>query len=343
MRRGSALILVLFVLGVLSLVAASFSYRAGLENRLAGQTEIIARLRCHASSAGAIALARLAAEENDFDHPAEPWCSHGPLSEEGWLNDWSAADSGEAAAFVTDYQVIDEAGKLHVSYASGEAMEALGMTAEQIDGLFDWMDSDSVRRSEGAETEHYQQWDGYRCKDAPLEMLDELLWVSGFTASDYYGGDWGRYRFLPEPGPLPAEAREDVGSLAQPGWVDLLTCLGDGRINLNTTPEAVLRTFPLSEAGVGQLLGYREFDADRSGKVEDHAFRSETDIDQLQGLSRSDREILKGIGRFSSEYFRILVCSRHLKSGMTFRLDVLVRMRDGTPEILQWKSGRNAG
>lgn len=342
MRRGSALVLVLFVLGVLSLVAASFSYRAGLERRLASQAEIMARLRSQSASAGAIALARLAAEENDFDHPAEPWCRHGPLSEEGWLEDWTEADSGEAA-FVTDYQVIDEAGKLHVVYASSEAMEALGMTRGQIDGLFDWMDADSVRRSEGAETENYQAGGDPRCKDAPLEMLDELLWVRGFTVSDYYGGDWGRYRFLPEPGPPPAEAREDAGSLRRPGWVDLLTCLGDGRVNLNTAPEAVLRTFPLSEAGVGQILGYRAFDADRSGKLEDHVFRGETEIDQLQGLSRSDREILKEIGRFSSEYFRILVCSRHLKSGMAFRLDVLVRIRDGTPEILQWKAGRNAG
>ena len=340
-RKGSILILVLFVMVVLSLTAVSFAYRAGIESRMSNQRAILAILRAQAQSALDIALARLAAETNEFDHRAEPWCAHGPLAEERWLPEWSPDQTGRPSAFVTEYQVIDEEGKLNVMYASSEDLEKLGMRAEQAAALQDWLDADSVPQAQGAEDDYYlRQPTPHRCKNAPLDVLEELLLIRGFGPADYQGEDADHDAALDE-------AEDDGGRTAPPddrdgqlrlGWVDLLTCLGDGRINLNTAPEAVLRTLPLSDEAVGQVLGYRAFDEHSSGNLEDHAFRNETDIDQLQGLTPVDRDVLRTLGTFRSTHFRVFIQARHVTSRLTHRLEALVRMNGRTPKVLQLRT-----
>ena len=339
-RKGSILILVLFVMVVLSMVAVSFSYRTGLETRLVRHQSVMTRLRMHASSAVAIALAQLMANMNDFDHSAETWHSHQPLNVERWLPEWSQDETGSPPAYVTDYQVIDEEGKLNLLFASSEALEALGMSSGRIASLFDWMDVDDIAQAEGAEDGYYQHLSNpYRCKNAPLEFLNELLLIRGFDFASYLGDDRDRGKRLSpsEADGLATDSSDGGDGELRPGWVDLFTCKGDGKINLNTAPAAVLDTLPLSPEAVGQIVGFRAFDETSSGVLEDHAFRSETDIDQLQGLTEADRDMLKLVGRFRSQHFRILVQSRYLPMQLEYRLDALVRMGGKRPEILQWK------
>ena len=340
------MILVLFVMVVLSMAAVSFAYRAGLESRLAAHGAIGARLRTHASSAVAIVLTRLKENANEFDHLAERWHAHEPLATEGWLGEWSIGAAGSPPEFVTDYQVIDEEGKLNVLFASSEALEKLGLSTEQIACLFDWMDTDDVVQSEGAEGDYYLgSADSHLCKDSPLEVLEELPLIRSFVLSDFYGEDADHDRSL--------DACEDDGGCSDPlddadgslrlGLVDLLTCVGDGRINLNTAPAAVLATLPLSDGAVEQITGFRDFDANSSGRLEDHVFGSTEDIAALQGLTSADRSVLSAAGRFRSEHFRIFVQSRHLRTGLSYCLEVLVKASEGEPEILQWKVVRRNG
>ena len=341
-ERGSALVLVLFVMTVLALTGVSFTYWTALRTRNARDEAVTVQLKSHASSAAAIAVARLRENTNDFDHPAEAWHTHGPLAAEDWLPAWSPEYPGASPDFVTHYQVIDEESKLHVLFASTEALEELGMGEAQIASLLDWMDGDDIARSEGVESEHYLALaTPYACKNAPLEMLDELLLIRGFHPRDYVGEDLNHNREL--------DAAEDDGALSYPpddadgqlrvGWVDLLTCLGDGRVNLNTAPEAVLKTLPVSEEAVEQIVGFRAFDENSSGTLEDHVFRSDADIEQLQGLSEADVLVLKQVAAFRSRHFRIFVQSTHTPTGLRVHLEVLVRMEGDRARILQWKGG----
>lgn len=340
-RKGSVLIVVLFVMTVLSLVAVSFAYCTNLQSRTFRQDVIMVRLRSHAMSAVAIAMAGLVENTNDFDHRAEPWCMHEPLSSEDWLGGWTVDETGREPLFVTDYQVIDEEGKLNVSFASSEALEKLGMSTEQAASLFDWMDSDDIARAEGAENDYYMSLASpYRCKDEPVQLLDELMLIRGFGLRDYLGEDANHNRVL-DPAEDDGQASlplDNADGLLSLGWVDLLTCHGDGRVNLNTAPRAVLETLPISEESVGQIVAYREFDRDSTGDLEDHAFRSEKDIDQLQGLSEADKAVLKAVAAFKSGHFTILVQSRHLPTSLRYNLEVLVRLEGDKPEILQWRS-----
>lgn len=68
-------------------------------------------------------------------------------------------------------------------------------------------------------------------------------------------------------------------------------------------------------------------------------FRSATDIEQLQGLSDIERDMLVALTDFRSSDFRVFVQSVHLLSGLRYDVQVSVRMSDEGPKIVQWKVG----
>lgn len=340
-RRGSILIAVLFVMVVLSLLTLSFAYRAGLRARSARDRAVHRRLRAEAASAASVALAALRSDANEFDHPAEAWHSHRPFWDEAWLRDGGGGGSA-APEFVTDYHVIDEEGKLHVSRASGEALGGMGMTKQQIAALFDWTDGDEDAPGEGAETQFYAaQPSPYRSKNAAPELLDELLMVRGFGRADFNGEDANHNGLLDsaEDDGVESPPADDGDGRLRLGWVDLLTCAGDGRMNINTAPREVLETLPLSDGAVGQIVSFRAFDGDSASGLEEHAFRSPADIDQLQGLSDADKEVLKGVAVFKSQHFRVFAHSTHRPTGQRYAVEVFVSKGEGGLEILQWKAG----
>jgi len=341
-RSGSVLIVVLFVMTVLSLAAVSFAYRSGLYSRSARNRAIMAQLRSQAASAVAIAIGRLAQNTNDFDHFAEPWHTHGPVALEDWLADWQEHEKGRTPQFVTDYQVIDEEGKLNLEFASGEALKDLGMSLEQVAALLDWVDADNIAQAQGAEDGYYRSGVyPYHCKNGSVQMLEELLMIRGFGLRDFMGEDANHNGVL--------DSNEDDGSVSyppddadgqlRPGWVDVLTCVGDGRININTAPEIVLEILPLSDGVVSQIVSFRRYDRDSYGDIEDHVFRSQADIDQLQGLTDYDKDVLGSLVTFTSRHFRIFVQSVHVPSSLEYHQQVLVGTEGGKPKILQWTDG----
>ena len=341
-RHGSILIVILFVMSVLGLTAVSFAYRTGIEMRMARSQAVMAQLESQAISAIEIAIYRLQDNTNDFDHLAESWHTHLPLSRENWLPQLQISQEGKLSEYEVDYQVIDEEGKLNVAYASGNALEKLGMTTSQISSVLDWMDSDSVPETEGAEDEYYRSLsESYRCKNAEMDLLDEMLLVKGITSLDYLGEDLNKNRRL--------DGNENDGILSYPpddgdnylrlGWVDLLTCCGDGKININTAPRQVLLTLPISEEAVDQILTYRRFEGTSLDGIEDHVFRSEEDIEQLQGLTESESDVLVQCSVFQSEYFRIFAQALHVPTGLRYHIQALVRSSDGQVETVYWKTG----
>jgi hypothetical protein len=342
MKQGSILIVILFVMSVLGLTAVSFAYRTGIHLRMARRRSVMASLESQAISAVEVAISRLRANTNEFDHWAEPWHSHRPLSDEGWLPEWQADREGGTLDYQVDYHVIDEEGKLHVAYASGDALEKLGMSPSQISSVLDWMDENSSAEPEGAEHEYYQSLaEPYRCKNAAMNLLDELLLVRGITSEDYLGEDHNKNRLLDgceKDGPVsyPPDDGDDVLRL---GWVDLLTCRGEGKININTAARQVLLTLPIREEAVDQILAYRRYDHNSTGDLERHVFAGEEDIRQLQGLTETEADILAERCIFRSRHFRIFAQAVHIPTGLRYHIQVLVKSGDGQVETIYWKSG----
>jgi type II secretory pathway component PulK len=67
------------------------------------------------------------------------------------------------------------------------------MTDEIAAAIIDWMDPDSDTRPGGAENDYYSGLNPpYRCKNGPLDSIDEILFVKGVTRELLYGTDHNR-------------------------------------------------------------------------------------------------------------------------------------------------------
>jgi general secretion pathway protein K len=108
-----------------------------------------------------------------------------------------------------------------------------------VPALIDWTDADDevtylafVKQDNlGAERDYYERRDPPRsCKNAPLDALEELLWVKGVTPENFQ-------RLRP-----------------------YLTCLGDGKVNINAAPKLVLQSLSeqIDDAIAQMILAQRQ-------------------------------------------------------------------------------------
>jgi type II secretory pathway component PulK len=187
---------------------------------------------------------------------------------------------------------IDETAKLNVQNATTAMLELLpGMTPDMAAAVVDWQDADEDVTGSGAESQYYLTLpQPYQCKNSPMETVEEMLLVRGFTRTLLYGQ-------LVAPGPTPGTTGgggvaglqgSSIGSqqssmamdpILDHGIYDLLTVYSvnpatttggggggggqqqsstRGRINVNTAPREVLRCLPgLDDSDVNAILTAR--------------------------------------------------------------------------------------
>jgi type II secretory pathway component PulK len=104
----------------------------------------------------------------------------------------------------------------------------------------DWTDGDDSIRLLGAETDDpFYQDQTLPVKNAPIDHLQELGMIKGFTKAVLYGGRLDEFYDEPE--------------VQVTGIVHLLSVYGDGTVNINSAPRDVLMT----------ISGIREEQVDR--------------------------------------------------------------------------------
>lgn len=271
-RRGLILYVVLFVVMMVGLLAASLNFyiRSQLSSAVADRQEAQATEAARAGVAYFCALA-LDGTQAGVDLRNNPELFHGVSLSTGSTiaagqglgggGDWQFSlirddlDDDKAPA----YGVADESGKLNLNQiadtakvSEDQAMKMLlalpDMTPEIAAAILDWRDADETVRAGGAETEYYSNLvHPYSAKNGPFESVEELLLVRGVTEQLLYGNDLNRNGLL-EPNendgdkslpPDPADGK------LHPGWAAYLTvCSGepnkthDLRTRLNITTSA---------------------------------------------------------------------------------------------------------
>ncbi len=132
------------------------------------------------------------------------------------------------------FGITPEAGKLNLNSASEDEITRLlvpllqelqvGNAEQLVDALLDWRDADDDVRAGGAENEYYTNLQpAYVAKNGPLDTLEELLQVKGWTAAVLYGEDTNRNGLL--------DPNEDDGDLSFPYYDN-----GDGILNHGIAP-----------------------------------------------------------------------------------------------------------
>jgi len=263
-RPGTALVLVLVVIAMLTLGAYTFSEMMLTEYRAATAYDRQSQSRAWTASGVEYVAALLAPNGGgrDADLYHNPGLFHVPVSAEGGFTIASPVEdlvvspqSRRQGEMILRMGLQDESGKINVNAlalldpSDGVAHQMLlalpGMTDEIADAILDWIDSDDTPRDFGMEVDDYQT---LIPRNGPLTSLEELLLIEGVTPWLLYGEDSNRNGLL-DPNEndgsasMPSDNEDDILDL---GWSACLTvcskesnlrhagdAYGEVRVNVN--------------------------------------------------------------------------------------------------------------
>jgi general secretion pathway protein K len=235
-REGAALIVALWTVLILSLLISGLAYEMHIQAGITSHAR--KRLKAQVAARGGVEYAKFllaksfetsAFEEQDLEK--ETFRILSKNLERGIGVSGIEVEMGGAKARI---DILPEAGRRNVNLLQDEDWEELldqsGVPEEKwpelIDCFMDWTDPGDEHRLNGAEKDDpFYKERGYAPKNAPLDTVDELLLIKGFTPEIVYGGP-------------PADPKgEPLRGIAH-----LLTTFGDGKVNVNTASREVLLT-----------------------------------------------------------------------------------------------------
>lgn len=172
-KNGFALIVVIWVISLLSIMAASFSETTRRELNITQALK---------SNASAITIAEtwfnLAQVMIKHQDPYKRWQGNGKIYQ---------IEQENAQIRV---KIVAESGKVDINFAKDTLLKAVISFAvsdhkqqlQLFDAILDWRDPDNKRRKQGAEANDYQDLNlNYQPSNRPFESIDELQLVAGMT------------------------------------------------------------------------------------------------------------------------------------------------------------------
>jgi general secretion pathway protein K len=265
-KRGFAVIIALVAVTVLTLLAGAFAYAMKIETRLAANTNDDEQFYWIGRGGVDRACWWLALEGNQpFSSKQQYWAggpgegpeTNGPLAGES-LTGYPIGE-GTVSLSMTEME-----SKININNANEpllkQTLTAMGADANDIsvvtDSILDWIDPDDNTRPAGAESDYYlglTPW-SYNAKNAPIDNIDELMWIKGVTHDMFYGGSSAQGNT-----PFP-EHKLGFGHAPNQepdyafGLRDVFTPFSLGRINILTADDKVLQLVPGMDTAAAQAL-----------------------------------------------------------------------------------------
>ncbi len=280
-RRGSALVIALWVLLLLGLLVGSFAFDMQVEAAITSHYR--KRAKADQLARAGVEWAKLVLSLRE---DADPTASEDMDEDAVYLS----AIRLQRGAGITGLEVPLGDGKFRIGIVPEESrrnvnrltreeweqMLELGLVPveqwdELIDCFQDWIDSNSEHGLNGAEADDpFYEDRGYEPKNAPVDTVDELLLIKGFDERILYGG------------PSDEEDGEPMPGIAR--W---LTTWGDGRINANNASAEVLFTIPgIAEWEVDAIIQGRA-GSDGIEGTRDDGYESTAQLQGLTGVTPS--------------------------------------------------------
>lgn len=329
-KRGSVLIAVLwslFFLAALALVInISVTPQLGLAARL--RDRAIVRYLAKAGVQRAIIEVR-ADETEEYDALNEPWNGHEEafkeivLADDGYFTLEYSLPADESGISEKRYGLIDEERKINVNRVSGDVLKrffeiAADMSSREAagiaDAIVDWRDEDDEPSENGVENSYYESLEnGYPCKNAPFEVLEELRLVKGVT--------------------------QEVFDAVK----DKVTVYGSGAVNINTTDALVLESLGLSRALAQEIIVFRNGSDGRAGTEDDNVFEdgesiiaalSSAGMLSAEGSKEIETVIGDGFIGVRSDNFRGYSFGRMQGEGMSMKIEFVVNRDE---QIRYWR------
>jgi general secretion pathway protein K len=311
-RKAAVLVVVVYIVAVLSMLAWAHALRSRMAIRQGSL--LLERLQQEQLALVACDQARLVLEQDDpkVDSLDEQWHSlhqFAPTS-----SDQRGADIATGSWRVT-WKLTDLSAKINVNLAGAGLLVALnGFDEATVAAILDWIDDDDVTGPDGAESDFYRALQPpYNCKNAPIDCIDELLLIKGISPHIFFAPAQGQ-----------PDDQQDAG-----GPADLLTTYGDGRININTASQQVLRALPiLSHAAVDHIIA-RQNSAQKFASIRDIQDSADFDI--------AEKLVLIQAARFNTNHFQLDIAVQKKARPLPCRFVAIIERRDHNTGILAWR------
>lgn len=321
-ERGIALVIVLWVTVLLTVIVSGFIALVRTEARSVANYKDESQAYFLARSGVSLAIDML------LEQKINAGVRKAMDTEEQWVLDGTPIKvSLNDNAFV-EITITDESGKLDLNTADKTVLERtltymeIGEDERDVivSSILDWLDENNFHRLNGAEDDYYATLsEPYESKDAPINSIEELLWVRGVTPELFYG----RVKTSPEAFlPYLEEPRSKAG-LAR-----LFTVFtGKVSVNVNTAPFELLLSIP----GIDDEIASRIIEARKETK-----FRS---IDDLLNVGvRPDPALGKYITFTSLGFYTVITTGGFEKSPARYSVKAVVEItKDAHYRILYWK------
>ena len=319
-RRGSILIITLWILAILSLLAISFAHHTAVGIKLT-EYHISSLKNLYICKAGikraCYELNRDKAEEEYiYDSLNDSW-SNNPEA----FKNISVGDG----AFTVSYQIeddnkdmtsvygmIDEERKININklvkngVVDGvrlsqvkELLKILDIDTVIADYIVDWLDSDS---SGDGEEDFYQGLSvPYHCKNDLIECLEEMYLIKGITA--------------------------EIFKKLKP----YITIYGDGKININTARKEVFMSLGMDDTLAQQILDYRSQDG---GEEDLYSFKT---LESVKANFPALKALIDaGYLTVNSSVFTANVISVLNNSKLAKRVNVVLQRKEDNIRIKYW-------
>ncbi len=305
-QRGMILIMVMWMLAILSLFAVGLGYRSAIELRLTSM--YLSKLRATYLGQAAIytVFFYIANDpERDVDAYNEAWGNSPDLFNKAEFEDAEVTvvhyAQNNDEEIVELYGAEDEMGRINISTIPTEILESeyweeeFGMDEDLVEVIAHWRED---TKSEKDLDNWYDTTYGYEARHAPLQILEEMHFMKNFASTS-------------------KEKNKKRSRL-----YDILTCYGNGAVNVNTASAEVLSALFVSQGPrmtfarsdreelVKLIIEYRNGDDGLPGTEDDQLFE---DVNVETAIGTHDSNMIsmlnwlrtKKLIGVTSDYFRI--------------------------------------
>ena len=322
--RASILIIALWSVSLLTTLAVILGFEVRQKLVLVKRLDERDSGRLIAEAGVKKAIAELALEPTEkFDSLNQRWSNNLNAFQEIQVGKGRFSVSYETGFGEARFGLTDEESKININRVDAGVLERLFRLCgfEEFEAqdlafsIIDWRDADSelYSPSGGAEDSYYRLLPSpYEAKDAPFQVIDELLLVKGVDESIFQK------------------------------IKNYITIYGNGRVNINTATKPVLMSLGYSENIVDRIIAFRNGKDDLPGTADDNFFENIDDIAVKLGdaanLSQAEQATITNInslGLVTSRSANFTVKSRATLNRSKFVYEVIcVVTRKG--KILYW-------
>ena len=336
-KDGSALIMALWVVGILSMLVTAFAFDAQIESRITSSYR--KRRKADYLAISGIEIAEMLmnkseeiSKNNSDEEEDDPWYKQAKRLAEGSGITGFRHKLGDGVIIL---DIVSEPARRNVNILKQDDWEAMldvgGIPEDTwpvlIDSVLDWTDKDNEERMDGAETEDYYSRlkPSYKARNGRMDTVEELLLIRGFSRKILYGGNIN-------------PSFDDEEPVMIRGFADLLTTYGDGKVNVNAASLDVLLTLPGMDMDMANgIIMEREGWVDDEGDSEANPFLNVNDL--FARIPDMDMA-LKRYVTTSSKIYRITAIGE--VSGVRREIWTIVRHSKKKLTYLRWTEGEGA-